>query len=317
MRHIYATRRRVIPFRNMSTETKVRPLRHKVALVLTWLGPVKYAVKLLVKWLIHVVDLGDNVKSILSFLDGVVHAGDVNLWDIGALTVVLVAAVIVTLFLQKRGPFKALETLSVAATATNQGLPSPVALGPGEGSRSQLTTVGTAFGPKQLSAIGTIKVFAVQYFNQGVTERFRCTCAVTFYGFPIPKASPSELRLSIPEDASELCRLAIRDDSVDGKPGVTLYYGEGDWNALMSAVEKTMSGHPNPNDSSPWTIRPPRSVLYCDLAIGLPHGAPMKQHEESATRMEFELRNKSQQPFRAWISPWRSFDDPPECRTLL
>jgi hypothetical protein len=269
----------------MATKTKTRSLRHKAALVLTWLGPGMYAVKLLVRWLIHAVNLGDNVKSIISFLNGVVHAGDVNLWDIGALAVVIVAAIIITLFLQKLGPFKGLRA---AASITSERTTADAAQAATFAEETVKRTLSAdLYGPRGKTTATGIAI--IRNLNLSATvEYVECQCWVAFIGFsPKVTASPKKLRLTWRGEREiimdlEASRLAAATGA-NSTEGITEYHGRAYVDArtmLTRAIRQEMGQ----DFKVTW---PPSQPTFCEIEVRL---LPEDQdHRDSGVKMDLEL----------------------------
>jgi hypothetical protein len=177
----------------------------------------------------------------------------------------------------------------------------------------------TQYGDRPVAAVGIFRLISIRYIQPGNQSKFRCCVYVDFYGLTgNGQASPIELRLTTPNAEHELARLEIPQGTDLTLPTAIKYCGEGDWDALMVAVAKTMTLEPSKTRPMPWTQMPPGDSLYCNVEIRLPNGKPGIDHPASLVRLSFEIAGGDHKRALIRIDPWSTLSHPPgETMTYL
>jgi hypothetical protein len=139
-------------------------------------------------------------------------------------------------------------------------------------------------------AIGEIRTLTIERFIIGTTFKFSCMCVVDFLWLREgAKSSPSELRLMSNATNSPYHLATLENKEPILCPCQVNYQGTGDWDLLMQTVSETMTVSQDRKSHPPWESHQPVETLFCNVAVHSPGGEAGKSHNESQTRMVFEL----------------------------
>jgi hypothetical protein len=136
------------------------------------------------KGCLEVIDMADNMGTAARLLGKLQQAGNVNIGSLILLGLATAGAVIVTMYIWRRGPFRVLEVSHSSQTAQQlePALPSGQLLGSAEEAQSGLFKVAAPDDDIFVKAIAIPRDIAIQYFEHGEDRMFRVRCTVDFYG---------------------------------------------------------------------------------------------------------------------------------------